>query len=256
MTDVDVTTLLQDFIPLSFYSEPDGPIVGSGTFKSTILVPGYFILKCLLFSYYNSTLLQHFFTFSENLKHSMWVLHLENNSQRYISSWFIFWLDINTIPQKHALDFVALQNAPPGAVLVGSITYGTVSTFNKTDGQKQHDPVSYHISYIIPPSKVSISKSNCRLSIFYHGCCYYDSFWNHKVLILFVHTFVLYNLLICAIVFCFIHSLFSIFNTIMSSQVNDDKEKSVSVGTKTISDQLVEEVGPHFNIINLWCFLD
>jgi len=40
MTDVDVTTLLQDFIPLSFYSEPDGPIVGSGTFKSTILVPG------------------------------------------------------------------------------------------------------------------------------------------------------------------------------------------------------------------------
>ena len=128
-----------------------------------------------IFFCYNITLLQHIFTFSENLKHSMWVLHLENNSQRHISSWFIFWLDINTIPQKHALDFVALQNAPPGAVLVGSITYGTVSTFNKTDGQKQHDPVSYHISYIIPPSKVSNSKSSCHLSIFYHRCCYDDS---------------------------------------------------------------------------------
>jgi hypothetical protein len=86
MADVDVMTVLQDVIPLSFYSEPDGPIVGSGTFKSTVLVPGYFILKCFLLSYYSSTLLQHFFTFSENLKHSMWVLHLENNSQRYISS--------------------------------------------------------------------------------------------------------------------------------------------------------------------------
>jgi len=37
----------------------------------------------------------------------------------------------------------------------------------------------------------------------------------------------------------------------MLSQVNDDKEKSVSVGTKTISEQLAEEVGPHFNMINL-----
>jgi tripeptidyl-peptidase-2 len=51
MSDADVMTLLQDFIPLSFYSEPDGPIIGSGTFKSTILVPGYFLLKCLLLSH-------------------------------------------------------------------------------------------------------------------------------------------------------------------------------------------------------------
>lgn len=79
MADVDDMTL-QEFIPLSFYSQPDGPIVGSGTFKSTILVPGYFLLKC--FYYIIALCLQHIFTFSENLKHSMWVLHLENNSQR------------------------------------------------------------------------------------------------------------------------------------------------------------------------------
>jgi hypothetical protein len=48
---------------------------------------------------------------------------------------------------------IPLQNAPPGAVLVGSITYGTVSTFNKKDDQ--HAPVSYNISYTIPPSKVT-----------------------------------------------------------------------------------------------------
>ncbi|PUZ76946.1 hypothetical protein GQ55_1G331000 [Panicum hallii var. hallii] len=115
----------KDVIPLSFYSEPDGPIVGSGTFKSTVLVPG-------------------------------------EPEAFYVGP-----------PSREQLP----KNAPPGAVLVGSITYGTVSTFNKKDGQKQHDPVSYRISYIIPPSKV-----------------------------------------------------------------NDDKDKSVSVGTKTISEQLVEEV--------------
>ncbi|RCV07666.1 hypothetical protein SETIT_1G263600v2 [Setaria italica] len=115
----------KDFIPLSFYSEPDGPIVGSGTFRSTILVPG-------------------------------------EPEAFYVSP-----------PSREQLP----KNAPPGAVLVGSITYGTVSTFNKKDDQKQHAPVSYNISYSIPPSKV-----------------------------------------------------------------NDDKEKGVSVGTKSISEQLVEEV--------------
>jgi hypothetical protein len=50
---------------------------------------------------------------------------------------------------------IPLQNAPPGSVLVGSITYGTVSTFNKKDDQNQHAPASYSILYIIPPSKVS-----------------------------------------------------------------------------------------------------
>uniref|UniRef100_A0A0E0K3A0 tripeptidyl-peptidase II n=1 Tax=Oryza punctata TaxID=4537 RepID=A0A0E0K3A0_ORYPU len=30
----------KDFIQLSFYSEPDGPVVGNGTFKSSVLVPG------------------------------------------------------------------------------------------------------------------------------------------------------------------------------------------------------------------------
>ncbi|CAN6252649.1 unnamed protein product [Urochloa humidicola] len=114
----------KDFIPLSFYSEPDGPIVGSGTFKSTILVPG-------------------------------------EPEAFYVGP-----------PSREQLP----KNAPPGAVLVGSVTYGTVSTFNKKDEQKQHAPVSYSISYTIPPSKV-----------------------------------------------------------------NDDKEKLVSVGTKSISEQLLEE---------------
>lgn len=41
----------------------------------------------------------------------------------------------------------------------------------------------------------------------------------------------------------YIHSLFSIFNIILLSQVNGDKEKGGSVGTKSISEQLAEEVG-------------
>jgi hypothetical protein len=39
---------------------------------------------------------------------------------------------------------------------------------------------------------------------------------------------------------------------IMLLQVNDDKEKGLSVGTKSISEQLVEEVGPHLTEIILF----
>ncbi|XP_062222524.1 tripeptidyl-peptidase 2 [Phragmites australis] len=115
----------KDFIPLSFYSEPDGPIIGNGAFKSSVLLPG-------------------------------------EPEAFYVGP-----------PSREKLP----KNAPPGAVLVGSITYGTVSSFNKKDVQNQRAPTSYSISYIIPPSKV-----------------------------------------------------------------DDDKEKGVSVGTKSISEQLDEEV--------------
>ncbi|KAK3154839.1 hypothetical protein QOZ80_2BG0195730 [Eleusine coracana subsp. coracana] len=115
----------KDFIPLSFYSEPDGSVVGNGTFKSSILIPG-------------------------------------EPEAFYVGP-----------PSREKRP----KNVPPGSVLVGSITYGTVSTFNKKDDQNQHAPASYSISYIIPPSKV-----------------------------------------------------------------DDDKEKAVSVGTKSISEQLDEEV--------------
>ncbi|GJN40688.1 hypothetical protein PR202_gb29949 [Eleusine coracana subsp. coracana] len=118
----------KDFIPLSFYSEPDGSVVGNGTFKSSILIPG-------------------------------------EPEAFYVGP-----------PSREKLP----KNVPPGSVLVGSITYGTVSTFNKKDDQNQHAPASYSISYIIPPSKV-----------------------------------------------------------------DDDKEKAVSVGTKSISERLDEEVGTH-----------
>lgn len=48
-----------------------------------------------------------------------------------------------------------LQNAPPGAVLLGSISYGTVTLNNKNDTKNnQQSPASYHISYLIPSSKV------------------------------------------------------------------------------------------------------
>ncbi|AQK73347.1 Tripeptidyl-peptidase 2 [Zea mays] len=95
----------KDFVPLMFYSQPDGPIVGSGTFKSTVLVPG-------------------------------------EPEAFYVGP-----------PSSEKLP----KNAPPGAVLVGSITYGTVSTFNKKDEQNHRAPVSYSISYTILPSKVRSS---------------------------------------------------------------------------------------------------
>ncbi|KQK00668.1 tripeptidyl-peptidase 2 isoform X2 [Brachypodium distachyon] len=96
----------KDFIQLSFYSEPDGPVIGNGTFKSSILVPG-------------------------------------EPEAFYVGP-----------PSGEKFP----KSAPPGAVLVGSITYGIVSSFNKNNEQNQHAPASYSILCPIPPSKVDDSK--------------------------------------------------------------------------------------------------
>jgi hypothetical protein len=39
--------------------------------------------------------------------------------------------------------WIGLQNTQPESVLVGNITYGTVSTINKNDNQNQHAMASY-----------------------------------------------------------------------------------------------------------------
>ncbi|CAM0944650.1 unnamed protein product [Alopecurus aequalis] len=96
----------KDFIQLSFYSEPDGPIVGNATFKSSVLVPG-------------------------------------EPEAFYVGP-----------PSREKIP----KSSPPGSVLVGSITYGIVSSFNKQGEQTQHAPASCSILYVIPPSKVDDNK--------------------------------------------------------------------------------------------------
>ncbi|URD81130.1 Tripeptidyl peptidase II [Musa troglodytarum] len=98
----------KDCIQLSFFSEPDGPIMANGTFKSSVLVPG-------------------------------------EAEAFYISP-----------PVREKLP----KNSLPGAVLLGSISYGTTSLKNKKDNQNhQRPPVSYHISYLVPPSKIDEDKA-------------------------------------------------------------------------------------------------
>lgn len=108
----------------------------------------------------------------------MWVHHLEKNFQRYsvlmvynlIRFFFFFtmyqslYLDdqlttisvLNFLVNMLNCTIFVWQNVLPGSVLVGSITYGVVSSFSKKDDQNQHAPASYSISYLIPPSKVSV----------------------------------------------------------------------------------------------------
>ncbi|WOL10116.1 tripeptidyl-peptidase 2 [Canna indica] len=96
----------KDYIQLSFFSEPDGHIMGNGAFKSSDLVPG-------------------------------------EAEAFYISP-----------PLREKLPKYSL----PGAVLLGSISYGTTSLTNGNGQNNQKPPVSYDISYLIPPSKVDEDK--------------------------------------------------------------------------------------------------
>ena len=33
--------MIQDVVRLNFFSQPDGPVMGNGSYKSSVLVPGY-----------------------------------------------------------------------------------------------------------------------------------------------------------------------------------------------------------------------
>ncbi|KAG4118359.1 hypothetical protein ERO13_D11G009700v2 [Gossypium hirsutum] len=95
----------KDIIPLNFFSEPDGPVMGNGTFKYSILVPG--------------------------IKESF-----------YLSP-----------PNKDKLPKCSSQ----GSVLLGAISHGNLS-YAGEGKNPQKNPVSYQISYVVPPSKIDEDK--------------------------------------------------------------------------------------------------
>ncbi|KAG6481698.1 hypothetical protein ZIOFF_058317 [Zingiber officinale] len=95
-----------DYIQLSFFSVPDGPIMGNGTYKSSVLVPG-------------------------------------QDEAFYIGP-----------PLREKLP----KNSLPGVMLLGSISYDSVNLENGKGNQTQQSPISYKISYLIPPSKIDEEK--------------------------------------------------------------------------------------------------
>lgn len=51
--------------------------------------------------------------------------------------------------------FHMLQNSPEGSVLLGAISYGKLSFGVQQEGKNpEKNPVSYRISYLVPPNKV------------------------------------------------------------------------------------------------------
>ncbi|XP_042419484.1 tripeptidyl-peptidase 2-like isoform X2 [Zingiber officinale] len=96
----------KDYIQLSFFSVPDGPIMGNGTYKSSVLVPG-------------------------------------QDEAFYIGP-----------PLREKLP----KNSLPGVMLLGSISYDSVNLENGKGNQTQQSPISYKISYLIPPSKIDEEK--------------------------------------------------------------------------------------------------
>ncbi|XP_059451546.1 tripeptidyl-peptidase 2 isoform X2 [Corylus avellana] len=97
----------KDVIRLSFFSQPDGPVTGSGSFKSSVLVPG--------------------------IKEAIYL----------------------GPPSKDKLP----KNSPQGSVLLGAISYGKLSCGGQEGGKNpQKNPVSYQLSYIVPPNKLDEDK--------------------------------------------------------------------------------------------------
>ncbi|XP_058205932.1 tripeptidyl-peptidase 2 isoform X1 [Rhododendron vialii] len=99
----------KEVIRLSFYSQPDGPVMGNGSFKSSVLVPG--------------------------VKEAFYV----------------------GPPTKDKLP----KNCPEGSVLLGAISYGKVSSIGQEEkNNPEKNPVSYRISYLVPPNKLDEDKRN------------------------------------------------------------------------------------------------
>ncbi|XP_037496420.1 tripeptidyl-peptidase 2 isoform X2 [Jatropha curcas] len=97
----------KDVIRLNFFSEPDGPVMGNGAFKSTVLVPG-------------------------------------KKEAIYLGP-----------PVKDKLP----KNAPQGSLLLGAISYGKLSFVGLGEGKNpKKNPISYQVSYIVPPNKVDEDK--------------------------------------------------------------------------------------------------
>ncbi|TQE03902.1 hypothetical protein C1H46_010429 [Malus baccata] len=97
----------KDVIRLSFFSQPDGPLMGNGSFKSSVLVPG-------------------------------------KKEAFYLGP-----------PSKDKL----LKFSPQGSVLLGAISYGKLSYVDKGEQKNPlKNPVSYQISYIVPPNKLDEEK--------------------------------------------------------------------------------------------------
>ncbi|KAG6485549.1 hypothetical protein ZIOFF_054109 [Zingiber officinale] len=103
---IEKDSIPTDYIQLSFFSVPDGPIMGNGTYKSSVLVPG-------------------------------------QDEAFYIGP-----------PLREKLP----KNSLPGVMLLGSISYDSVNLENGKGNQTQQSPISYKISYLIPPSKIDEEK--------------------------------------------------------------------------------------------------
>lgn len=105
-------------------------------------------------------------------KQSIWAHHPKTSSQRYCSAganlyvWCYCW-NCSTVPLITFLQF-SLQ----GSVLLGAISYGKLSYAGKEEGKDPlKNPVSYQISYIVPPNKVNLPEDHCYCYLTYKNVC-------------------------------------------------------------------------------------
>ncbi|XVF50835.1 hypothetical protein PTKIN_Ptkin04bG0135800 [Pterospermum kingtungense] len=101
----------KDVVRLNFFSEPDGPVMGNGSFKNSVLVPG-------------------------------------RKESFYLSP-----------PNKDKLP----KSSSQGSVLLGAISLGKLS-YAEEGKNPQKNPLSYQITYLVPPNKTDEDKGKGSLS--------------------------------------------------------------------------------------------
>ncbi|KAK6155687.1 hypothetical protein DH2020_009935 [Rehmannia glutinosa] len=142
----------KEAIRLSFYAQPDGPVMGNGSFSSSILIPGYALIIILpmlpLVFLSNGPVLI--------LTELLYIYYDRTKEAFYVGP-----------PAKDKLP----KGTSAGSVLVGAISYGKVSFgVNNEAKNPEKNPVSYSISCIVPPVQLDEDKgkgssSSCTKSV-------------------------------------------------------------------------------------------
>ena len=146
--------------------------MGNGSFKSSSLVPGYVSMFVVLTWFKCLLVLLCWLLLIGSIKDGIYLgpppkEKLPKVHCYPLSTFQILPLTVVTTIVKF------LQNSPQGSLLLGAISYGKLSFAGQGENKNpEKHPASYHISYIVPPNKVTLCL--IKLPAFISCCMLYE----------------------------------------------------------------------------------